>query len=111
MFTDTTAWEGAFHGLTASRGTRPESRLTGESREDGVKKKGAPRAEVTGCSPDAVWHPGGHSNTCSGGFLPFFSGTAKDGRCLLTWSRCRGVGEALSILACFKTCACLLMMM
>lgn len=43
-----------------------------------LKKKGAPRAEVTGCSPDAVWHPGGHGNACSGGFRPF-SGTAKDG--------------------------------
>lgn len=41
MFTDTTAWEGAFHGVTASRGTRPESRLTAESREDGVKKEGS----------------------------------------------------------------------
>lgn len=41
MFTDTTAWEGAFHGATASRGTRPEARLTGESREDGVKKEGS----------------------------------------------------------------------
>lgn len=66
-----------------SRGTRPESRLTGESREDGVRKKGAPGAEVTGCSPDAVWHPGGHSNTCSGGFLPFSAAQLKMGGVLV----------------------------